>query len=46
MNAFDNSEFDKHKAEIKKWGNTQAYQQHEEKTKDYAKEKWNTRLHT
>ena len=47
MNAFDNSEFDKHKAEAKeKWGNTQAYQQHQEKTKDYAKEKWGTRLHT
>ena len=47
MNAFDNSEFDKHKAEAKeKWGNTQAYQQHQEKTKDYAKEKWDTCLHT
>ena len=47
MNAFDNSEFDKHKAEAKeKWGNTQAYQQHQEKTKDYSKEKWDTRLHT
>ena len=24
-----------------KWGNTDAYKQHQEKTKDYSKEKWN-----
>ena len=36
------SAFDKNKAEAqKKWGNTDAYQQHAEKTKDYSKEKWN-----
>ena len=37
------SAFDKYKAEAqKKWGNTDAYQQHAEKTKDYSKEKWNS----
>ena len=42
MKAFDNSEFEKHKAEAKeKWGQTQAYQQHAQKTKDYSKQKWN-----
>ena len=35
MKAFDNSEFEKHKAEAKeKWGNTDAYKQHEEKTRE------------
>ena len=42
MKAFDNSEFEKHKAEAKeKWGHTEAYKQHEQKTKDYSKQKWN-----
>ena len=42
MKAFDNSEFEKHKVEAKeKWGNTDAYKQHEEKTRDYSKQKWN-----
>ena len=42
MTAFDNKEFEKHKAEAKeKWGQTQAYQQHTQKTKDYSKQKWN-----
>ena len=42
MNAFDNREFEQHKAEAKeKWGNTDAYRQHEEKTKNYSKQKWN-----
>ena len=42
MKAFDNSEFEKHKAEAKaKWGKTDAYRQHEEKTGCYGKEKWN-----
>ena len=41
MNAFDNSEFAKYKAEAKeKWGNTDAYKEQEEKTKSYSKEKW------
>lgn len=42
MTAFDNSEFEKHKAEAKdKWGGTDAYKQHEEKTKNYSRQKWN-----
>ena len=42
MKAFDNSEFEKHKAEVKeKWGQTPAYEEHKEKTKDYSKENWN-----
>lgn len=43
MNAFDNSEFEKYKAEAKeKWGKTEAYREHEEKTRDYSKDKWNS----
>ena len=42
MKAFDNSEFDKHKAEAQeKWGKTAAYKEHKEKTKNYSKQKWN-----
>ena len=42
MNAFDNSEFEKHKTEAKeKWGQTSAYQEYERKTKGYSKDKWN-----
>ena len=42
MKAFDNSEFEKYKAEAKeKWGNTEAYKEHAEKTKHYPKQKWN-----
>ena len=42
MSAFDNSEFEKHKAEAQeKWGKTDAYKQHEEKTKNYSQQKWN-----
>ena len=42
MTAFDNSEFEKHKAEAKeRWGKTDAYKEHEEKTKNYTKQKWN-----
>lgn len=37
------SEFEKYKAEAqKKWGNTDAYKEYEEKTKNYAKDKWNS----
>ena len=43
MNAFDNSAFDTYKAEAReKWGNTAAYEEHAEKTKDYSKDKWDT----
>jgi len=42
MKAFDNSEFEKHKDEAKeKWGKTDAYKEHAEKTKNYSKQKWN-----
>ena len=42
VNEFDNSEFEKYKAEAKeKWGGTDAYKEHAEKTKGYSKEKWN-----
>ena len=42
MSAFNNSEFEKYKAEAKeRWGKTDAYKEHAEKTKHYSKEKWN-----
>lgn len=45
MKAFDNSEFDaarkQYEAEAKeRWGKTDAYKEHAEKTKDYSKDKW------
>ena len=41
MKAFDNSEFEKHKAEAKeKWGKTDAYKEHAQRTKNYSKQKW------
>ena len=43
MKAFDNSEFENYKDEVKeKWGKTDAYKEHSEKTKDYSKDKWNS----
>ena len=43
MKAFDNSEFEKYKAEAQeKWSNTDAYKEHTEKTKNYSKQKWDT----
>lgn len=43
MSAFNNSEFEKYKAEAQeKWGKTDAYKEHTEKTKNYSKEKWNS----
>lgn len=42
MRTFDNSEFEKHKAEAKeKWGQTSAYEEYTEKTKNYSGQKWN-----
>lgn len=42
MRAFDNSEFEKYKAEAQeRWGKTDAYKEHTEKTKNYSKDKWN-----
>ena len=41
MKAFDNSEFEKYKAEAKeKWGKTDAWKEHSEKTGSYSKDKW------
>ena len=43
MKAFDNTEFEKYKAEAQeKWGKTDAYKEHKKKTKDYSKDKWNS----
>ena len=42
MKAFDNSEFEKYKSEAEeKWGNTDAYKEHKERTQNYTKQKWN-----
>ena len=42
VKAFDNSEFEKYKAEAKeKWGKTDAYKEHAERTKNYSQQKWN-----
>ena len=41
MKAFDNTEFEKYKAEAKeKWGKTDAWKEHSEKTRSYSKDKW------
>ena len=43
MKAFDNSEFEKYKAEAQeRWGNTDAYKEHAQKTKNYGKDKWSS----
>ncbi len=43
MKAFDNSVFEKYKDEAKeKWGNTAAYKQYSEKTKNYPNNKWSS----
>lgn len=35
--------FEKYNAEVKeKWGQTEAFREHEEKTKGYSKEEWNS----
>ena len=42
MTAFDNSEFEKYKAEAKeKWGKTDAYKEHAQRTGNYSEQKWN-----
>lgn len=42
MKTFDNSEFENYKQEVKeKWGNSDAYKEYAEKTKDYSNDKWN-----
>ena len=43
MKAFDNTEFEKYKTEAQeKWGSTDAYKEHQKKTKGYSKDKWNS----
>ena len=42
MNSFDNRKLEQYKAKAQeKWGRTDAYQEHAEKTKNYSKDKWN-----
>ena len=42
MAAFTNKEFETYKAEVKeKWGKTDAYKEHTEKTRNYSSPKWN-----
>ncbi len=42
MNAFDNTEFENYKDEVKeKWGQTDAYNEYTEKTKGYSKDNFN-----
>ena len=41
MKALDGSEFEKYKAEAKeKWGGTDAYKEHAQRTRDYSGQKW------
>lgn len=43
MKIFDNSEFEKIKAEAKeKWGYTEEYKEHAKRTEDYSEQKWNS----
>jgi len=43
MKAFDNTELENYKDEVKeRWGTTDAYKQYSEKTKDYSAEKQNS----
>ena len=43
VNVFDNSELEKHTAEVQdKWGQTPAYQEYTQRTKNYSKQNWNT----
>lgn len=41
MKAFDTGELNRYKAEVQeKWGKTDAYQEHSEKTQNYTQDKW------
>lgn len=43
MQEFDNREFETYKAEVQeRWGKTDAYKEHAERTKSYSKDKWNS----
>ena len=42
MQVFYNRNFEKYNTEAQeKWGNTDAFKEHAERTKDYSKQKWN-----
>ena len=42
MKSFEYNEFEKYRVEAKdKWGDTEAYKEHAERTKNYSKQKWN-----
>lgn len=42
MKEFDNTQYESYKAEVReKWGKTDAYKEHSQKTKGYSKGKWN-----
>ena len=41
MKAFDNRDFETYKSEVQeRWGKTDAYREHTEKTKNYSRDKW------
>lgn len=43
MKHFDTNEAKKYSSEVKeKWGETDAYREHTEKTKNYSRNKWNS----
>ena len=43
MTAFDSKDFEKYRSETKeKWGQTEAYKEHGEKTKNYTGQKWSS----
>ena len=43
MKSFGNSKFETYKAEVQeRWGQTDAYKEHAEKTKNYGKDKWSS----
>ena len=43
MTAFDSKDFENYKSEAKeKWGHTEAFREHQEKTKNFTGQKWNS----
>ena len=43
MKAFDNTEFESYKTEAQqRWGKTDAYKEHTQKTSNYTKDKWSS----
>lgn len=42
MTAFDNNDLENYRSEVQeRWGETEAYREHKEKTKNYSKQQWN-----